>query len=142
MLRSREGRRSAPLLIAAAAALSACAGSNLFQVVVPVGEGGPSVAITAPTEGVTVNQGATLAVAAEAEAADGIASATVSGVFKDGSGPAFAQQTISYANVPATTINRTLGAVTGAGPGAVYIIVSVTDAGGETAADTVSITVS
>lgn len=141
MLRSLEVRHTAPALVAAAVVLSACAGSNLFQVAVPLGGGGPSVVITSPTQGVTVAAGASLSVAAEAEAPDGIASATISGVFQDGSGAAFTQQTISYANVPATTINRTLGATPGAATGPVWVIVSVTDAGGVTAADTVSITV-
>lgn len=144
MLRSPEARlraRALPPAIAIVVMLSACAGSNLFQVAVPIGKEGPTVEITAPEQGITVSQGASLNVRALAEAPDGLASATLSGVLQEDGSAAFTQQTVTYGNVPTAEINRTLAAVAGQGTGAVWVIVSVSDAAGETAADTVSVTV-
>jgi hypothetical protein len=138
-------RRRATLgALASAVFLSACAGANLFEAFAfggdVIGGGGPTVQIDAPTEGLTVNQGASLQVQAVVEAPEGLGTAAVRGVYKDGSGAAFAEQTITYQAATVAEVNRTLGS-TNAGPGEVHVIVEVTDAVGAVAADTVSITV-
>ena len=138
-------RRAALGALASAVFVSGCAGANLFEAFAfgddVIGGGGPTVQIAAPTDGLTVNQGASLQVQALVEAPDGLGTVTVRGEYKDGSGAAFAEQTVTYQAATVAEVNRTL-ASTNAGAGAVYVIVELTDALGAVAADTVSITIS
>jgi hypothetical protein len=138
-------RRRAKLgALASAVFLSGCAGANLFEAFAfggdVIGGGGPTVQIDAPTEGLTVNQGASLPVQAVVGAPDGLGTTAVRGVYKDGSGAAFAEQTITYQAATAAQVNVTLASAN-AGAGEVYVIVEVTDALGAVAADTVSISI-
>jgi hypothetical protein len=142
--RRNDPRRAAIGALAGAVFLSACAGANLFEAFAfggdAIGGGGPSVEITAPAEGLTVNQGASLQVAALVEAPDGLGTVAVRGVYKTGGGAAFAEQTITYQAATVAEVNRTLASTNG-GAGAVYLVVVLTDAVGEVAADSVSITI-
>lgn len=127
--------------LAGAVILGGCAGSNLFGLAAAVGAQGPLVEITAPTDGVTVDEGASLQVTATAEAPDGINSVTISGVFKESGEAAYVSDTQAYQAAPVVNVSKTIGAVTGAGAGQAYVIVSVTDALGTEKADSVLITI-
>jgi hypothetical protein len=145
MLRFPAGRlraRGALAALGAGIVLTACAGSNLFEPRgAEVGVGGPSVEITVPTEGFTVNQGVSLQVEALVEAPAGLNTVTVKGVYKEaGNAAAFQPQSLTFQGANAADLNALL-ASTNAGPGAVYVIAEVTDQAGDVAADTVSITI-
>ena len=139
-----RGRRAVLGALASAAFLSACAGANLFEAFAfgddVIGGGGPTVQIDVPTDGLTVNQGQSLQVQAVVEAPDGLGTVAVKGVYKDGRGAAFAEQTITYQAATVAQVSRTLASAN-AGAGEVYVIVEVTDALGAVAADTVSISI-
>ncbi len=121
--------------------LSACAGENLFSVSAAVGGAGTQLEITAPADGSTVTEGASVQVIADATAPAGVASAKFSGVFKESGEAAFLSETETFQSPTVLHLDNTLQAVDGAGTGGVYIILLLTDGLGVTKADTVSITV-
>ena len=139
--RSRSERSLALTVLAGAVLLSACAGENLFSLSAAVGAAGPTVTITAPTEGFTLAAGASVQVQASASAPDGIASAKFSGVFKESGETAFVEKIEEFQNVSVVNLDKTLESADGEGTGSAFIIVEVTDQFGAVKADSVTVTV-
>ena len=135
---SSRRSRALPLLVAVVV-LSGCAGENLFQNLVALGGASPTVSITAPNEGFTMAQGASVQITAETNTPNGLTIAEFKGVYVDTGTEAFVPQTQSFQNVPFASLSQVLAAAAVQTPGDVYIVVSVTDGQGEAAADTVKI---
>jgi hypothetical protein len=123
-----------------AAALPACTGDNLFT-----GLGalsallGPEVDITAPQANLSLAVGASVQVTANVSSPDGVTNVSFKGVFTGGS-VAFTEIPVTLPAPQDTTVTRTL-APAGASTGTVRIIVTATDALGETGADTVTVSI-
>lgn len=140
MADTRESRRGrTALTLAAALALSACAGENLFSLAAAVGESGPTVEITAPAENFTTAVGTPLQIKATVNAPSGLQSAQYSAVYTGDGSVAYTSETENFSNPPFADLDNTLDPILGQVEGDVWAIVRVIDGTGQAKADTVKI---
>lgn len=137
---ARSGRASALALVVGAVVLSACAGENLFTGLATSGELGPTVEITAPTEGFTIALGDSILVTASANAPNGGAGVVFRGTYTDGSA-AYAERTANMNGVQAATLTSYLQPAPGQVAGTPYVVVEVTGVGGGVGRDSVRVTI-
>ena len=136
--RSTRLRLAGALLVAVA--LPACTGDNLFTGLGALsGLLGPEVEITAPQANLTLAVGASVQVTANVSSPDGVTNVSFKGVFTGGS-VAFTEIPFTLPAPQDTTVTRTL-VPAGASTGTVRIIVTASDALGETGADTVTVSI-
>ena len=128
-------------LVASAAILSACAGENRFSLAASVSELGPEVSITAPLEGATLAPGDSVQIDADLNAPSGVASVAYSGTYTPSGEDAYTAETEPLGGGTTANVSNYLTAVDGQVEGSVYLVVEVTDAIGETARDSVKVTI-
>lgn len=128
-------------VLASVAILSACAGENLFTFPVTGTGPGPEVEITAPTEGQETLVGDSILVTASVSAPAGAASVVYSGVYEVDGSPAYTGETASLNGLVNVSLTNHLRASPGQVAGTAVVVVSVTDQGGETSADSVTVAI-
>jgi len=136
---ARAGRSSGPRLAAAflaALAVGACAGENLFNIIVTADQG-PQVDISAPSPGAAVASGDSVQVTADIVGSRGLSQVKFSGAL-DAGGAAFIEQIITLPNPSDTSLSRFMRRA-GTTAGNAKIIVEATDVLGDKGADTVAV---
>ncbi|MSR20871.1 MAG: hypothetical protein EXR91_07820 [Gemmatimonadetes bacterium] len=136
--RGRRLRLAGAVLVEAS--LPACTGDNLFTGLGALsGLLGPEVEITAPQANLTLAVGGSVQVTANVSAPDGVTNVSFKGVFT-GRSVAFTEIPFTLPVPQDTTVTRTL-VPAGASTGTVRVIVTASDALGETGADTVTVSI-
>lgn len=133
--------RAALCVLASTLGLSACSGENLFSLAAGVGELGPTVLITAPSEGFTISVGDSILILAEVNAPDGASSAAYGGVYVTSGDAAYTAETETLGDLAFVRLNNRLLAADGQVAGAVFIVVEVTDVLGAIGKDSVRVTI-
>ncbi|MDA0329077.1 MAG: hypothetical protein O2958_08730 [Gemmatimonadetes bacterium] len=118
-----------------------CAGENLFSLAASVGEVGPEVSINAPSEAFTLAIGDSILVTADVNAPAGTGSATFRGNYVTGGAPAFVAETQTLSGAAVANLSNYLRAADGQVTGSVYIVIEVTDLGGDVGKDSVKVTI-
>lgn len=133
--------RAALCALASILLLSACSGENLFSLAAGVGELGPTVQITTPSEGFTISLGDSIQVSAEVTAPDGAASAAYRGAYANSGTAAYTAETETLGDLTFVRLDNRLLAADGQVAGSVYIVVEVTDVLGAIGKDSVKVTI-
>lgn len=128
-------------LIAGLLATAACTGENLFTFGVATTALGPTLEITAPTAGFTIAVGDSVLISARANAPSGVTTVGYKGEYATSAAAYIAETENIAGGETAPEITNYLQASGGQVAGSVWIIVTLTDAVGGTATDSVSITV-
>lgn len=136
-----QGTRGALVVLASAVVLAACAGENLFTGPATGGGSGPQVDITSPSSGAAVPLGEALEVSASVTAQQGAASAEFKGVYEGDGDAAYAATSQDLNGIVNLTLTQSLTASADQRAGTAVIIVSITDQGGETGADSVTVNI-
>ena len=138
----REPRLAAGLAIAAALALGACRGENLFSLTGTVAGTEPQVLITAPGPGNTIATGDSILILAEVTGQEGLTTIDFRGEYADSiGGDAYVPERQSGGGANFVRVNNRLVAVTGQVAGEVYIVVEATDLAGAQGKDSVKVTI-
>lgn len=129
-------------LILGLVATAACTGENLFSLATSASALGPTVDITAPSEGFTIALGDSLLITVSAEAASGVQTLDYRGVHPSGLN-AYGPLTVTpVSGQTSVNITEFLQPSTDQTTGTAWITVTVTDAVGVTGMDSVNVTIS
>lgn len=137
-VRRKPGRFALVLGIVAAAA---CTGENLFTFPTSSNALGPTVDITVPGPGFSIALGDSILITATASAPSGAASIAYRGRYATQAAAFIAETEAVAAGETAPEIRNYLKASAGQVAGSAWVAVTLTDALGATATDSVSITI-